>query len=259
MEENFLAENCMISLFKYFSKTNTEDREIEPVLVDMHSHLLPGLDDGSESLKDSIILIKEFIAMGYKKLICTPHIMGDFYKNTPEIIFEKLEELRNEVKKEGIEIQLEAAAEYYLDEWFMDRLDNKKNLLAFGGGEYLLFETSYINSSAYLNEALFKIKSLGLKPVLAHPERYTYLYENFNKFVEIYEKEVFFQININSLCGYYSKASQIFAQKLIENNMVTFIGSDCHGIRHIEALKKSRATKQYRKLLQSPLLNNSLL
>jgi protein-tyrosine phosphatase len=247
----------MIPLFKFFSRTN-ENKEIEPVLVDMHSHLLPGLDDGSDSLEDSIILIKEFVALGYKKLICTPHIMGDFYKNTPEIINDKLAELRGEVKNAGIEIELEAAAEYYLDEWFMDRLDNKDNLLTFGG-KYLLFETSYINSSSYLNEALFRIKSLGLRPVLAHPERYTYLYENFNKFVEIYQKDVFFQININSLSGYYSKASQVFAQKLIENNMVSFIGSDCHGIRHIEALKKSRLTKQYRKLLESPLLNNSLL
>jgi len=248
----------MISLFKFFSKTN-KNKDIEPVLVDMHSHLLPGLDDGSESLEDSIILIKEFVALGYKKLICTPHIMGDFFKNTPEIIHEKLAQLRKEVKNAGIDIQLEAAAEYYLDEWFMDKLDHKDNLLAFGGDKYLLFETSYINSSAYLDEALFRIKSLGLRPVLAHPERYTYLYENFNKFVEIYQKDVLFQININSLSGYYSKASQIFAQKLIGNNMVSFIGSDCHGIRHIEALRKSRLTNQYKKVLQSPLLNNSLL
>jgi protein-tyrosine phosphatase len=248
----------MIPLFKFFSKTN-EEKDVESVLVDMHSHLLPGLDDGSESLEDSIILIKEFVALGYKKLICTPHIMGDFYKNTPEIIYEKLAELRKEVKYAGINIQLEAAAEYYLDEWFMDRLDNKDTLLTFGEGKYILFETSYINSSSYLNEALFKIKSLGLRPVLAHPERYTYLYEKFDKFVELYQKDVFFQININSLSGYYSKPSQIFAQKLIENNMVSFIGSDCHGIRHMDALKRSRLTKSYKKLLQSPLLNNTLL
>jgi protein-tyrosine phosphatase len=248
----------MIPLFKFFSAAN-EDKAVEPVLVDMHSHLLPGLDDGSESLEDSIMLVKEFVALGYKKLICTPHVMGDFYKNTPEIIYEKLAQLRKAVEDAGIEIELEAAAEYYLDEWFMDSLDHKNNLLAFGEGKYLLFETSYINSSAYLDEALFRIKSLGLRPVLAHPERYTYLYENFNKFIEIYQKDVFFQININSLSGYYSKASEIFARKLIENNMVSFIGSDCHGIRHIEALRKSRMTKQYKKLLQSPLLNNSLL
>jgi protein-tyrosine phosphatase len=248
----------MISLFKLFSG-KTETTYLEPVTVDMHSHLLPGLDDGSESLEDSIILIKEFVALGYKKLICTPHIMGDFFKNTPEMIQEKLELLRREVGKEGIEIELGAAAEYYLDEWFMEKLNNKDNLLTFGESRYLLFETSYINSSSYFDEALFRIKSLGLIPVLAHPERYTYLYEDFSKFEQIYRKDVLFQININSLSGYYSKGSQIFAQKLIENNMVSFIGSDCHGMRHMEALKKSRLTKHYRKLLQSPLLNNSLL
>jgi protein-tyrosine phosphatase len=116
----------MISLFKFFSKA--EDKVTNPVLVDMHSHLLPGLDDGSESVEDSIILIKEFVALGYTKLICTPHIMGDFYKNTPESISDKLIKLQGAVKDAGIDIRLEAAAEYYLDEWFMDRLNNKDNL-----------------------------------------------------------------------------------------------------------------------------------
>jgi protein-tyrosine phosphatase len=247
----------MISLFKFFSKK--EDKDTNSVLVDMHSHLLPGLDDGSENIEDSIILIKEFVALGYTKLICTPHIMGDFYKNTPESILDSLLKLQNAVKDAGIEIQLEAAAEYYLDEWFMDRLKNKESLLTFGEGRYLLFETSYINASSYLDEAIYRIKSLGIFPVLAHPERYTYLYHSFDKFIEIYNKEVLFQLNINSLAGYYSKASQEFSKKLIDNNMISFIGSDCHGIRHIEALKKSRLTKAYRKLLQAPLLNNSLI
>jgi protein-tyrosine phosphatase len=248
----------MIPLFKFFSRSD-EVKDADPILVDMHSHLLPSLDDGSESIEDSIILIKEFIAMGYTKLICTPHIMGDFYKNTPENIFEKLTLLRNAVEKAGINIQLDAAAEYYLDEWFMDKLENKEKLLTFGEGKYLLFETSYINPSAYFDEAVFKIKSLGLFPVIAHPERYTYLYQSFDKVTEMYNKGVLFQLNINSLSGYYSKASQEFSKRMIDNNMISFIGSDCHGIRHIEALKKSRGTKMYKKLLQSTLLNNSLL
>jgi protein-tyrosine phosphatase len=248
----------MTPLFNFFSKSE-QVKDAEPVRVDMHSHLLPGLDDGSESIEDSLILIKEFAAMGYTKLICTPHIMGDFYKNTPENIFEKLTLLRNAVEKAGINIQLDAAAEYYLDEWFMDRLENKENLLTFGAGKYLLFETSYINSSAYFDEAVFKIKSLGIFPVIAHPERYTYLYQSFDKVTEMHNKGVLFQLNINSLSGYYSKASQEFSKRMIDSNMISFIGSDCHGIRHIEALKKSRVTKMYKKLLQSPLLNNSLL
>ncbi|MFL5729558.1 MAG: CpsB/CapC family capsule biosynthesis tyrosine phosphatase, partial [Cytophagaceae bacterium] len=119
--------------------------------------------------------------------------------------------------------------------------------------------TSYINASSFITEALFKIKANGYVPVIAHPERYTYLYESFDKFQELYRMDVLFQLNINSISGYYSKAAQVFAKKLIENNMISFIGSDCHGIRHIEALKRSRQSGLYKKVVQSPLLNNSLL
>jgi tyrosine-protein phosphatase YwqE len=246
----------MGSFLNFFSKKQLKD--LPPLYVDMHSHLLPGLDDGSESIEDSIVLIKEFVSLGYKKLITTPHIMGDFFKNTPETIRPKLEELRKAVAAEGIDIQLEAAAEYYLDEWFLEKLQKPENLLTFGN-KYLLFETSYINESSILNEAIFQIKSIGLIPVLAHPERYTYLYPDFEKCKSIYDKGALFQLNINSLSGYYSKASQELAKKLIDHEMISFVGSDCHGMRHIEALKKSRDTNYYSKVLGLTLFNNNLL
>jgi protein-tyrosine phosphatase len=230
----------------------------EPLLVDMHSHLLPGLDDGSKHEDESMELIRNFSNMGYKKLIMTPHIMGDFFKNTPATILPALERLRVLVKEENIDIELNAAAEYYMDEWFIDKLNNNEPLLTFGDN-YLLVETSYMNEPNGLNEALFLIKSNGYKPVLAHPERYIYLYSDFKRFQEIYAKGILFQINLNSLAGYYSKAAQKFAERLVDENMVDMVGSDCHGMRHVEALQKVRAGKYYQKLLTKKLLNNSLL
>jgi len=248
-----------MGLFDFLRKGNKETvTDLSPVLVDMHSHVLPGLDDGAESMLDSVELIRELSKLGYKKLIATPHIMGDFFKNTPEIINKKLELVRKALKEHQVDVELDAAAEYYLDEWFIKLLDSNTPLLTFGN-KYLLFETSYINESAYFKEALFKIKSLGLKPVLAHPERYTYLYSDFSRFQDLYNQGVLFQININSLSGYYSKTAQKYAAKLIEKNMVDFIGTDCHGVRHVEALRKARSTKEYSKLLYSKILNNSLL
>jgi tyrosine-protein phosphatase YwqE len=246
-----------MNLLSLFKKQVQVSEDV--LLVDMHSHILPGIDDGAADEDDSMRLIKELSALGYKKLIATPHIMGDFFKNTPEIINSKLELIRKKIKEENIEIEIDAAAEYYLDEWFMKMLDEASVLLTFGKN-FLLFETSYINEPSYLAEAIFKIKTLGYKPVLAHPERYTYLYSDFKNFEKLYEKEVLFQININSLTGYYSKPAQKFAEKLIEKNMVDFIGTDCHAVRHIEAMRKSRKSKIYSKvLLNSKLLNNSLL
>lgn len=232
--------------------------DVPPLLVDMHSHLLPGLDDGADTMEDTLELVNTLAALGYKKLITTPHIMGDFYKNTPEGIRAKLAAVRQEMEENQIDIALEAAAEYYLDEWFMKKLSDGEELLTFGKN-YLLFETSYINASAHLNEAIFQIKMNGYSPVLAHPERYTYLYSSFNNYIDLYEKGALFQLNLNSISGYYSKMAQKMAIGLIENNMVDFAGTDCHGSRHIGALKKSRETKYYLKLLQLNVKNNSLL
>lgn len=244
-------------MFGLFKKKDKETVAEDSLFVDMHSHVLPGIDDGADSPEDALELLKAFEQFGYKKLIATPHIMGDFFRNTPEIISEKLQELQCLIKDNNLSIKLEAAAEYYLDEWFMAKLRSGEQLLTLGSN-YLLFETSYINESSFLDEALFLMKSQGYKPVMAHPERYTYLYSDFSLFKKIYEKGVFFQVNINSLSGYYSKAAQVFAGKLIDNCMVDMLGSDCHGIRHIEAMKKARISKHYKKALQLNLLNNYL-
>lgn len=225
--------------------------------VDMHSHLIPGIDDGVSTLEESIHTILSLQELGYKRAITTPHIMGDFFKNTPKNINEGLEIVKSELKKQNIDFNLQAAAEYYLDEWFVEKLEFNTPLLTFGDN-YLLVETSYMNKPNNLNEIIFKIKTRGYKVILAHPERYTYMYHNFNEYIELYNRGVLFQINLNSLAGYYSPAAKTIAEKLIDNDMVDFVGTDCHGSRHIPHLKKSLATKSFAKIKPSRILNNTL-
>lgn len=231
------------------------------VKVDMHSHILPNLDDGSESLESSLELVEHMVGLGYEKLIMTPHIMGDFYKNTPEGIYEKLNILQKGVDEKGLKIKLDIAAEYYLDEWFVNKIEKNEPILTLGDTphKYVLVETSYMNKPSNLYDVIFNMKSLGYQPVLAHPERYTYLYQNFEKFQEIYERGVSFQINLNSLTGYYSGAAKKYVEQLIDHDMVDFIGSDCHAIKHIHTLKKAMSTKYYAKLQNLNLFNDSLL
>ncbi|MCU0429906.1 MAG: capsular biosynthesis protein [Cytophagaceae bacterium] len=223
----------------------------------MHSHVLPGLDDGAATLDDSIRLIEKLASLGFKKLIATPHIMGDFFKNGPENIIPKLEEVRLAMQAKQIPVQLEAAAEYYLDEWFMQRLHKNEKLMSFGNN-YVLFETSYINPSVYLSEAIFQLRSMGYIPVLAHPERYLYLHHSFSEYQKIKEQGVLFQLNTNSLSGYYNEGSKKIAEKLIQSKMIEFAGTDCHADKHTHALKKSIDTSYYHKLLDLPLLNHQL-
>jgi protein-tyrosine phosphatase len=251
----------MISFFRKKTKDIESASLAGALRVDMHSHILPGLDDGAETITHSLELIRSLKNLGYKKLIATPHIMGDFYKNTPATIYTALQKVKDAVKEQMIDIQIEAAAEYYLDEWFLDRLKSDQPLLSFGGSSgvrYLLFEISYINPAPQLAEAVFLMRSAGYRPVLAHPERYLYMSEDFSKLKDLYENGVLFQINTNSLTGYYSKLSQLLAEKLIDNRMVNFLGSDCHAKRHLDVLTQAQAQKYYQKALKLDLLNNSL-
>ncbi len=205
----------------------------------------------------SLGLVEKMVGFGYEKLIMTPHIMGDFYKNTPEGIQEKLALLQSAVTEKGWKIELACAAEYYLDEWFMERLANNDKLLTFGNN-YLLFETSYINEPRVLTEAIFAMQSAGYKPVLAHPERYTYLYGKFDDLVKLKELGVLMQINLNSLSGYYSEGAKKVAEKLIDAKMVDMAGSDAHSSKHLHFLQKSGATKYFGKLMALPLINPQL-
>lgn len=238
-----------------FPSKKTNDQFL---MVDMHSHLIPGIDDGVETVADALEVIQQLMNLGYKKAITTPHIMGDFFKNTPENIHEGLEKVRQALIENNIDFQLEAAAEYYLDEWFLQKLDAEQPLLTFGDN-YLLVETSYMNKPNNLNEYLFRINAKGYKLILAHPERYLYMYDNYSGYKELYDRGVYFQVNLNSLTGYYSKGAKQIAEKLIADNMVDFLGTDCHGKRHLEPLAKSFETTSFGSIDPSRILNNKLL
>lgn len=238
----------MINLFRK-SKPS-----VHPLQTDLHSHLLPGIDDGVKDLEQAISIIKQMYELGYRKFIITPHIMNDFFPNNPKIIREKLKELTEELKFLEIPVKVEAAAEYYLDDYLLYMLDRQDELLPFGE-DYFLFETSFINEPVYLREILFRVTALGLKPVLAHPERYLYLQNNPDLVEELVERGVLLQVNILSLAGYYSAEAKKMAEKLIDKQWIHFLGSDCHNQRHVEAIIKTSTTKYFKKALNLELLN----
>ena len=229
--------------------------------TDMHSHLLPGLDDGAETVEQAVELLRHLQALGYRKLIMTPHIMGDFYRNTPEGIRGALAALQQAATAAGIKgIELECAAEYYLDESFGQRLEQGEPLLTFGGEQRLvLVETSYINEPFNLSETIFNLKAAGYQPVLAHPERYTYLYGRFEELLRIRAEGVLLQVNLNSISGYYSAGAKRVAEKLIDGGLVDLLGTDTHHVRHLDTLRtKVLASPYLAKALALPLLNNTL-
>lgn len=229
--------------------------------VDMHSHLLPGLDDGAETIEQSVELLRAMQALGYRKLVMTPHIMGDFYRNTPEGVRGALKALQSAAATAGItDVDLDCAAEYYLDEWFGQRLERQDELLTFGGEQrYILVETSYINEPLNFAETMFNLQAAGYQPVLAHPERYTYLYGRFADLEKIRQDGVLLQLNLNSLAGYYSGGAKKVAEKLIDAGLVDMVGSDAHHLKHTDTIRAKVLPGSYlQKLLALPLLNNTL-
>lgn len=228
-----------------------------PPEVDLHSHLLPGLDDGVNTMAESLEIIKRFYAQGYRKLITTPHIMSDFFANDQKTIYSHLEEVRFELVKRDIKIELQAAAEYYLDEALIEKLDKNEPLLTFGD-KYLLFETAFMNEPVFLKDAIFKMNTNGYKPVLAHPERYLYLIRKPSLVEEIQKMSVFLQLNILSLKDYYSREVRKFAEKLIKTNSIHFIGSDCHNMRQFDSFKLALESRELTRLNNMKFFNDQL-
>jgi protein-tyrosine phosphatase len=229
-----------------------------PLTVDIHSHLLAGLDDGVQTIEEAEEIITHFRDMGYTKMITTPHVMSDAYRNTSAGILQKLAELQQHLNDKSIGITIEAAAEYYLDEAVLKMLQEDVPLLTFGKQKFLLFETNFLTAPFNLKEFIFLATSKGYSPVLAHPERYLYLQNDWRQVEDLIDRQVYFQLNISSITGYYSKGVQVTAQKLIDKGWVHFLGSDCHHYQHAQLATSARKMKYFQKALSLPLLNNSL-
>ena len=153
----------------WFDFLKKKHQEVAPLdlswlRVDMHSHLIPGIDDGSKSMEESLQLLRRLADFGLEKIITTPHIMSEYYKNTPEIIRMGLEDLRKAAKQEGIKIQIDAAAEYYIDEIFLEKVKAGEDLLTFGN-QYILVETGFINKPQMLLDIFFHLEMAGYKPL----------------------------------------------------------------------------------------------
>ena len=243
-----------------FSK---KEEIIDPIDIsflrnDIHSHLIPGIDDGSPEMETTIVLLKKFIDLGYKKVITTPHVMSDYYKNNPEIILSGLNNVRKEIKKQNLNIEIEAAAEYNLEPEFEKLLDNGK-LLSFGAEKYLLFELSFFDEPLRLNETIWKMIEKGFRPVLAHVERYGYWHNNYDKIEEMINRGVKLQLNIGSVTGAYGPEVKKFAERLINDEIIEFVGSDCHHLHHLEMINHAIRLPIFHSLIkQSQILNKSL-
>lgn len=203
--------------------------------VDMHSHILPGIDDGAPDVATSVELVRGLLGLGYKKFIASPHVFGDFYPNTNATINAALHSLRKALEQEGIEVEVDAVAEYYLDNYFLDKV-LPHGLRSFANKEVVV-EVSIAGWPRNFSDLIFSVQAEGYVPVLAHPERYEYE-SDLRVFEELREKGVLLQLNLLSAMGYYGKGVQAMAMRMMDARMYTYCGTDVHHLRHLRSAGK---------------------
>lgn len=244
----------------FFKKKKQEEKatDLGWLGTDMHSHLLPGIDDGSPDIATSLELIKGMAALGYKQLITTPHILWEVYPNTREIIAKALGEVEAALAEESIDIRIRAAAEYFIDEHFQEELRNKAPLLTIKDN-LVLVEFSMITAPLDLQDVLFEMQLQNYQPIIAHPERYIYLRNRTSFFDDLKNAGYYFQLNLLSLVGHYGRSVQELAEYLVKKGYYDFAGTDLHGARHLEGLQKLASSPYYLKLQEAGTLRNAAL
>jgi protein-tyrosine phosphatase len=224
----------MLSIFR---RSKSKEVNFSQLGVDMHSHLLPALDDGSPDVVASDVLITGLRNLGYKKLITTPHVMADVYPNTRATIESALTRLQNDsaISRGHLPIP---AAEYLLDDGFETILKQQQSLMCIAGS-LVLVEFSFAAPPVDFKEKLFQLQLHGYQPVLAHPERYLYWLGNKRIMDELRTAGCLFAVNILSFTGYYGKPCADAAQAMMKKNIIDFLGTDCHHLRHVEMLQQA--------------------
>jgi protein-tyrosine phosphatase len=242
---NFLFKKPQVSL------------DFSSIGLDIHSHLIPGIDDGAKSLEVSVALIRQMMAMGFTRIITTPHVMSGIYPNTQQDILKGFVSLKRFLQKESIKIPISVAAEYFLDQEFLELLESEPLLTL--PNNHLLVEVSQLSVFDGFYDCLFRIQLKGYKIILAHPERYFYYHNNYKAYDDLKSKGVLFQVNVLSLLGYYGKPIKKIAHQLVEDNLVELLGTDIHHKRHTQYIQDNITSRELQKILSNHAFQNSEL
>ena len=229
MQDNYKIKK----MFSFFKKNKTLRELIPSDYIDIHSHLLPGIDDGSKNFDNSLALLRSLQEIGFSQFITTPHIIKNVWDNNTEIIEKTKNETLSSLEKLGFSAPLNAAAEYLMDDSFV-KLFKSEPLLTLKD-KYVLVEMSYMNAPIQLYDILFELQVAGYKPVLAHPERYLYYHKNFNEYEKLKKSGCLFQLNLLATMGYYGNEVTRITEELLKKGMYNFVGSDVHHRSHIQA------------------------
>jgi tyrosine-protein phosphatase YwqE len=242
-------------MFELFTKK--EPNILKYLNADVHTHLLPGVDDGVRDFETALSCINEMKRNGINKIYITPHFQTHRFKNDEDDIKYRFDELQKQLGEYVSDIELQLAGEYLIDSGFEERLKTK-NLLAIND-KYLLVEFSFNQSMLGMEELFFDIQMKGYEVILAHPERYHYLNQDSKLLNNLKEQGVYFQSNIMSFGGFYGSESMKRAYQYVDKGWINFLGTDIHGKKYRDALVDVCKKSKFQKLLKkNTFLNNQL-
>ena len=237
-------------IFNLFKSKPTLKELIPDGFVDIHSHILPGIDDGAKNIEESLELISKMKNLGFSKIIATPHTYNGLYNNTNDSIKKAYRKLKS---KKINNIKLDFASEYMLDDTIIEKA--RDNSLLCIKDNYLLVEMSYMSAPNNLFEIIYELQVNGYTPVLAHPERYRFFHSNFKKFLRLKKIGCLFQANILSSVDFYGEDIRRFLDKLLQKGMIDFVGSDIHNTSHVSKFNQKKRIKNI-ELFKKVILRN---
>ena len=254
------------NLFRKRPSQGVVKNDLKFLITDVHSHLVPGVDDGAPDMTSALALISRLHHLGFERLVTTPHIMSDLYPNTPDILQPRFHELKREVAKRFPSLTLTLAAEYFLDTSFIELLENPDKLLTFpcvdpingDKHEMLLFEFAFHEApnDELLTEAIFKMQTSGITPVVAHCARYPYWHMDRTKLESLHSKGVILTVNAATLVGNYGELAKETANHAVDQGWIRMVCSDTHAPHHIVAVKELETSEILAKLIESGRLLN---
>ena len=221
-------------IFNLFKSKPSLKELIPEGFVDIHSHILPGIDDGAKDVDESLILISKMKKLGFSKIIGTPHSYPALYDNDSDSIKNAYKKIKNDNIKD---IELEYASEYMLEKSLIKKAKEKKLLCL--KDSHVLVEMSYISEPTGLHEIIFELIINNYKPVIAHPERYPFYFNNFEKYYKLKKIGCLFQLNLLSSVGYYGKQVMKVADKMLKRDLIDYVGSDIHNHRHVKGFERN--------------------
>ena len=205
-------------------------------MIDLHCHIVNGVDDGSRNLEESVKMISAARDIGFDKICFTPHYMEDGYKIEKSDLESRYNIISEAVSKKILNMDLYMGQEVFITPDMAEHLDK---YVCLNNSNFILFELPLVEDVHYLDDVIYKIQSMGKTPVLAHPERYMKSFENYDYLKTLAENGVLLQMNINSITGKYGKAVQKTALRLLQDDLITFVATDSHRVRDYEMAKQS--------------------